>query len=570
MAILKKINFGNDAHDIAKTVVTAKSGGVMSVAAPSGVTNGENEQADYQYELDVNIDGTTLVKSTTGEGQQAVTKLAVGTVPAAQVSVVDEGGKLTATNVEAALAELDDKITSTGNVAKKYKVVSVDSPAGTSLAEYKLQVAEGTSETYADVTGSANIVVPKDQHLKNVVLVNQRPAEEDESGPVSGNFLKFTYVLNNGTESDVYVDVSAFLSESEFGDGLEVSNAGVVSVKLGQGLEFGGETVEGVKQSIKVKIDSTSEKDSQSTPVDFLTVGANGVKIQGIGAEIDRKIAALDVADTAAAGEYVSAVSETDGKVSVSRANVSEAILNKYAKGSAPAAGSEAVAATDTVNQAIAKLEHQVDAAKTAATSGITTAIEALDNPDTAEGGKVVTAVSTADGIATPTKSDLAGITLGGFTADSSAAAPITSSDTLGAAINKLQNQISAAADDHTVVKHATNNKHVTVSSTPNDNGSTTYTVTEDDIASAQALTNEIKRAQDAEKEIAEKVGLTGDEGKRTFTSTTNYGDGSTSVVENMQKLDTALNAVSVKVNAIQYQVNGTTLEFFGISPKTV
>lgn len=478
MAILKKINFGNGAHDIAKTIVTAKSNGVMSVAAPNGVTNGDNEQANYQYELDVNIDGTTLVKSTTGEGQQAVTKLAVGTVPAAQVSVVDESGKLTATNVEAALAELDDKITSTGNVAKKYKVVSVDSPAGTSLAEYKLQVAEGTSETYADVTGSANIVVPKDQHLKNVVLVNQRPAEEGESGPVSGNFLKFTYVLNNGTESDVYVDVSAFLSESEFGDGLEVSNAGVVSVKLDQGLEFGGET--GENQSIKVKIDSTS-----SDAEKFLSVGANGVKISGVQDAINNAIEALDVTDAAVDGQVVTAVSETDGKVS-------------------------------------------------------------------------------------STKADFAGIKLGGFTQDTSATGEIASTDTLAAALNKLENKIDAAADDHTVVKHATNNKHVTVSGTPNDNGSTTYTVTEDDIASAQALTNEIKRAQDAEKEIAEKVGLTGDEGKRTFTSTTNYGAGSTSVVDNMQKLDTALNVVSVKVNAIQYKVTDTTLEFFGISLKTV
>lgn len=39
-----------------------------------------------------------------------------------------------------------------------------------------------------------------------------------------------------------------------------------------------------------------------------------------VGAQIDEKIAALDVADTAVAGQYVSAVSETDGKITVTRA----------------------------------------------------------------------------------------------------------------------------------------------------------------------------------------------------------------------------------------------------------
>ena len=561
MAILKKINFGNGAHDIAKTVVTAKSGGVMSVAAPSGVTNGENEQADYQYELDVNVDNATIVKSSGS--------LAVGEVPAAQVSVADEGGKLTATNVEAALAELKDDIDSTGGAAKTYKIVEVASAdaASTSLKEYKVQVKEGSGD-FADDTNSATIVVPKDQHLKSVVLVNQRPAKEGESGPVSGNFLKFTYVLNDGTESDVYVDVSAFLSESEFGDGLEVSNAGVVSVNAGNGLG-----INQTSKAVEVVVDSTSEKDSQSTPADFLTVGGNGIKIQGIKDEIDRKINALDVtADAAVAGQYVAAIEENNGLVAVkTRANVSEAVLNNYAKGNAPAAGSEAVAATDTVNQAIAKLEHQVDAAKAAATSGITTAIEALDNTDNASTGQVVTAVSTANGIAQPSKADLAGITLGGFNADTTATGAISSSDTLGAAINKLQNQISAASDDHTVVEHASGNTHVTVSGAPNANGGTTYTVTESDIASAQGLADEISRAQSAETAIDSAVGLTkaASGETRTFTPTTNYGgtgaSAATSVMDNMQKLDTQLKAVSDKADAISYSVSGTELTFYGI-----
>lgn len=548
MAILKKINFGDAAHDIAKTIVTAKSDGVMSVAAPNGVTNKDNEQANYQYELDVNVDGSTIVKSGN--------KLAVGTVPAEKVSVADKTGVFNAENVETALKELKDDIASTGSAAKTYKIVEVatEEAANTSLKEYKVQVAVG-SGAFADDTASATIVVPKDQHLKEVKLVT----EDNEHH--TGQFLKYTYVLNTGAESDVYVDVSSFLTQSEFGDGLEVSSAGVVSVKLGQGLEFSGETGENVKQSIKVKIDSASES--------FLTIGADGVKLAGVQNAIDAKVDALDVTnDKAVEGQYVAAIQETNGIVSVKeRKNVSEAVLNDYAKGSAPVAGSEAVAASDTINKAISKLEHQVDAAKAATTA----AIEALDKTDTAEGGKVVTAVSTADGKAVPTKADFAGITLGGFTQDASATGEIASTDTLAAALNKLENAIDEASAEHSVVEKDSAAAHLIVIPSTAKNGKTTYTIGENNIASASDLTAEANRAKSAEKEIADKVGLTGDEGKRTFTPTTNYGgagteSAATSVMDNMQKLDTQLKNVTDKLAAVQYKVTGTTLEFFGIS----
>lgn len=536
MEVLKQIKFGTKATPIAKTVLTAKEGGVMSVAAPTGVKNDADEPDDYQYELDVNIDGTTLVKSTTGEGQQAVTKLAVGTVPAAQVSVADEAGVFTAENVETVLKELKDGINAVGGAAKSYTIVKVTEGLATNIKEqYKLQQTVGGK---TEPVGEP-INIYKDSSLESVAL--------------DGQTLKFTYILADGSKSTVGVDVSTFLAESEFSDGLQLINH-VVSVNLGQGLEFGNEAEH---KSINVKIDSTS-----SDAENFLSVGANGVKISGVQAAIDAKVATLDVTDAAKAGQYVSQVSETDGKIAVERVNVSDALLNGYTKGSEDTA----VAASDTINKAISKLENQVEAAKAATTA----AIEALDNVDTAAEGQVVTAVSTADGIAQPTKANFAGIKLGGFTQNAAATGAIDSNDTLAAALNKLENKIDAAADDHTVVEHATINKHVTVSGVQNDNGSTTYTVTEKDIASEQALTNEIKRAQDAEKEIAEKVGLTGNEGARKFTPTTNYGADSTSVVGNMQKLDTKLKEVADGLAAVQYQVNGTTLEFFGISLKTV
>ena len=55
----------------------------------------------------------------------------------------------------------------------------------------------------------------------------------------------------------------------------------------------------------------------QSLRADINTLSGNGTG--SVADQIDAKINALDVTDTAVAGEYVSAVSETDGKITVSR-----------------------------------------------------------------------------------------------------------------------------------------------------------------------------------------------------------------------------------------------------------
>ena len=321
MEVLKQIKFGTKATPIAKTVVNGT--GVVSVTNTKDFSNEETEEKDYSYDIDVNVDGSTIVKSKN--------KLAVGNVPAAKVTVDNTDAGITSTNAQAAFKELKDGINAVGGAAKSYKIVATKPASDNTLAEYKIQEKVGSDGTWSDVNDSATIVVPKDQHLKNVELVNQKPAdtEHGEAGPVSGQFLKFTYVLTNGSESDVYVNVSAFLTENEFGNGLQVSNAGVVSVK----------------------IDETSEG--------FLTVSEAGVKLSGVKNAIDDAVKALDVNDAAATGQYVSSVSETDGKIAVSRLNVSDAALNGYAKGT----NADASLATDSLKAALGKPENQVDKA---------------------------------------------------------------------------------------------------------------------------------------------------------------------------------------------------------------
>jgi hypothetical protein len=76
----------------------------------------------------------------------------------------------------------------------------------------------------------------------------------------------------------------------------------------------------------------------------------------------------------------------------MTRANVSEAVLNNYAKGTAPAALD--IASTDTINQAFAKLEHQIDA--------VNAVVDDLDAEVTSsDGTNVQVKVTEVDGVIT-------------------------------------------------------------------------------------------------------------------------------------------------------------------------
>ena len=484
MAVLKKIKFGKSTNNIAKTIVNGAPEGVIAVTNSNNYQNTDSEDKDYSYDIDVRVDDATIVKD--GETNKV---LKVGTVPAAQVSVADSGDLFDATNVEAALAELKDNIAEVGGAAKSYKIVEVASPASsTSLKEYKVQVAVGTGE-FVDDTASATIVVPKDNAFVTAQLGHVGATADASTGVITDgsgeDALLIEYVNGSGVYTLVAVPIGAFLKEAEFKDGLQVTN-GEVSAKLGQGLEFGGES--GENQSIKVKVDSTSES--------FLSVGANGVKVSGVQDAINSAIDALDFSDTEADGQYVSKVSETDGKISVARANVSEAVLNNYAKGTV----GTAVAATDTINEAFSKIEVRID----------------------------------------------------------------NNEQVTSAALNEIKTNLDTEIAARKAVDGQNGQTYAANASTNYISGATS--LNDADVKLDDALKAEETRAKAAESEIADKVGLTGVEGSRTFTPTTNYGTGSTTVVDNMQKIDTALKAVSDKAGAIQYKVDGTTLEFFGMT----
>ena len=115
-------------------------------------------------------------------------------------------------------------------------------------------LSDGTNvrEAYRLKKGGNNvddtvIKIYKDSALQNVVLQDQK--------------LVFTYLKVDGTTATIEVDVSKFLTEQEFGNGLSVSSDGKVSIKI--------------------------DTNSQSN----LTVGPNGLKLSGV-VDTSRKVSA--------------------------------------------------------------------------------------------------------------------------------------------------------------------------------------------------------------------------------------------------------------------------------------
>lgn len=111
---------------------------------------------------------------------------------------------------EAAISGLESKITEKAGDIKMTKVAD-PSTLGANVKE-AFQLMNGTTPL------GVPVLVYKDQSLKSVALVDQK--------------LQFVYVLADGSESTVEIDLSKFLAESEFKNGLAVSADGEVSVKI--------------------------------------------------------------------------------------------------------------------------------------------------------------------------------------------------------------------------------------------------------------------------------------------------------------------------------------------------
>ena len=240
------------------------------------VLNGEDEGSvkkalkdakDYTdtkiQKLDVDeIGGTgkvvTTISETDGKISAAAIDLVSITVARTATEATDTKVAVDGTNVEKAIESLATSIKTVKDNAAKYSVKKVTDNLANNIREaYQLvETVEGVSK---DI--DVQIPIYKDSSLKSVAL-----SDTNESG-TSGQFLVLTYILDTGEESVQYLDVSKFLVESEFKEGLQVNSKGEVSVLIDPDSEFisvsdKGIKVSGIKQELSNKLEADSTGDT--------------------------------------------------------------------------------------------------------------------------------------------------------------------------------------------------------------------------------------------------------------------------------------------------------------------
>lgn len=337
----------------------------------SGISNDIKEAIDALDFSGVSVANKPVVNVTQENGLISAEQ---GNIKAEFVDVADADEHFTAATVEDVLAEIAEKIeaneisnedgsinvipTTAGtdinvNIKAGDKILAKDGDSGICTTLNLVKITTGLPETVKEryaLQGIGNetigtvIDVPKDSHIVSITYITDTASTHYQN-------LEYVYIDASGNTQTEYVNMTELVIEAEFASGVTVTN--------------------GVAHGV---VDLATEVDSSNKP--FLTVGADGFKVDGIKNEIVYQISLLDFsADSAVSGQYVAAIEETDGKVAVkARADVSKAPLNDYEKGT----DDSAVAATDTINEAISKLENQIDAAKDAATTKV---VEGTDNP---------------------------------------------------------------------------------------------------------------------------------------------------------------------------------------------
>ena len=281
------------------------------LAAISGGGSGSIQQQitsalDLLDLTEVKKDGQAIVAVSQENGKVSAT---AGNVDAQYVDVNNDGDKFktggseTKLTAQATLEQLQGEINAVEAAAAKYTIDEVSEGLPENVA-HRYQLSQKIGTGAAEKVGKY-IDIPKDSSLTAVYLgtandkVNETDGTVTKEQTTDPQSLNFVYHLENGKYKLVTIDVSKFLTQSEFENGLVV-NGGKVSVK----------------------VDTASET--------FLTVGADGVKLSGVQDAINKakeaaqtytgtSIEALDseiAAKTENSFSYVmTGVTETDGKL---------------------------------------------------------------------------------------------------------------------------------------------------------------------------------------------------------------------------------------------------------------
>ena len=402
MAVLKQIKFGSSTTPIAKSVVAinANSTNALSVVA----TNDQlTDNADPTYTIALAVDGQTITMPSGGLKTALALKYEAATTGdnahEARIVLADQNGNsgynaLSSVNVSDIVGSgivqgsaYDPStgvltITWAGSTQENPKTTNIDLGAlldiqdiiinsdstdflsfsaidpgtesggqaqiGVKLANVTYTAASGGNPANLTVdTTSGKILDASDAipAIKSYVdaqttdLAVQAEGDDYVAASIDANNNKKVIVDSNVQDLTANAGTRGTWTVTDAGNGTAATKA------------LTGETA----ASISGVAHSLADSSDIATKVATYVEGAVAAEAARADAEVDRAIKSLDVADTADSGKFVTAVSETDGKIAVSRANLTDAVLVDYA---ADSTKTGAIAATDTLEQALNKIEN--------------------------------------------------------------------------------------------------------------------------------------------------------------------------------------------------------------------
>lgn len=349
MSVLKQIKFGSTSTPIAKSVVAINSESTKALSVVA--TNDQlTDNADPTYTIALAVDGKTITK-TGNDGLATALQL------------------------------------------KYHAAVTEGTPKGAYIAL--------EDNTGASISGSE---IPVADIIGNGVL---KSASYSETTGV----LTLTFATASGTDTTVQIDLGKLFDIDDIIINSTDGSANYLSFDLANPAAETGQAVLSVKLA-----DVTYTATVPGTSEANLTVDTTKGKML-------------------AADDAIPAIkSYVDDAIAI---KVSDAVLTGYAKGEKPA--STAIAATDDVKGAIAKLEHQVDDAEAAAIA----AINALDFTDTPVDSQYVTKVDETDGKVSVARADVSAAKLNNYTKGTTEL-PLAATDTINVALSKLENSVGA------------------------------------------------------------------------------------------------------------------------------
>lgn len=518
------------------------------------------------------------------------------------------------TDIKVAIANADTNILKIGTDGLDTEITlkKVESVTDNTLASQYQLVGKG-----GKVLGTT-IDIPKDRLLKDAKLGYANAIVNESTGEITigsagaseiegqPQYLVLSMSIDTGAYKGVVVNLSQFLTEKEFKDGLVLE----------------GNVVKG-----NVK---TNDK--------FLGVDENGFFTKGIEDEIDSKIANLDKTDTAVAKKFVTSVSETNGLITVTRGEITSkdktvkmtdgtdggfdvavnidgtTIIKNASSGALSVAsgaltqykGTNAVKVSEVDpenNKTVSLSINSNDKVLTQSNDGLFANINLtwdkteglkligkdaaviatipatdfikdgmLENATYDEETHKITLTFNPDSEKAPIELNLSNLVYEAgngleLTGNVFSVKKSTEKDsegflkvgTDGVKVSGIQEAINKASNK---IKEKSTGR-VTVTSKVEADGHTTYTIAEDDIAQATVLTDEIDRAQAAELKTNQGVGLNDDGSHKTTTG--HYTATATTIADEISKLDdqvftNAGNITTYKNTIDNYTIGGAKI----------